>query len=142
MSTLLHISFRVSDPQRSAELYAELVDGKIVGSGPVLSTIGVRTVVFGDWQPGRLEDIMEFWPKDKHWAAGDFTDSALSPTQHFGHMAFSTEKSFEELAVIAKKYEVQITQEERGLPHLVPVVYDYEGNFLEFFSEDDRLAVA
>ena len=60
MSTLLHISFRVSDPQRSAELYAELVDGKIVGSGPVLSTIGVRTVVFGDWQPGGLEDIMEF----------------------------------------------------------------------------------
>ena len=53
-----------------------------------------------------------------------------------------TAKVFEELAVIATKYEVQITQEERGLPHLVPVVYDYEGNFLEFFSEDDRLAVA
>ena len=142
MSSLLHISFRVSDPQRSAELYAELVDGKIVGSGPVLTPVGVKTVVFGKWQPGRLEDIMEFWPKDKHWAAGDFADSAVGPAQHFGHMAFSTEKSFEELAVIAKKYEVQIAEEERGLPHLVPVVYDYEGNFLEFFSEDDRLAVA
>ena len=60
MSTLLHMSFRVNDPQHSAELYAELLDGKVVGSGPQLNSIGVRTVVFGDWQPGRLNDILEF----------------------------------------------------------------------------------
>ena len=142
MSTLLHLSFRVSDPQRSAELYAELLDGKVVGSGPVLKPVGVKTVVWGNWQPGRLEDIMEFWPQDKHWADGDFTDNAPGQSQHFGHMAFATSKSFDELAKIAKKHDVQIREEERGLPHLVPVVYDYEGNFLEFFSEEDRLPTA
>ena len=139
MSSLLHISFRVSDPQRSAELFAELLDGKIVGSGPVLSPVGVKTVVFGDWEPGKLEDIMEFWPKDKHWASGDFTNHAPNPSQHFGHMAFTTTKSLDELTKIAEKHNVEIREEERGLPHLVPVVYDYEGNFLEFFSEEDRL---
>ena len=78
MSTLLHMSFRVSDPQRSAELYADLLDGKVVGSGPQLNSIGVRTVVFGDWQPGKAESTsMEFWPLDKHWTKGEFTDRTV-----------------------------------------------------------------
>lgn len=142
MSTLLHLSFRVRDPQRSAELYAALLDGKVVGSGPQLKSIGVRTVVFGDWQPGRLNDILEFWPLDKHWAAGGFTDRVAGRDHHFGHMAFTTDKSFAELAAIAEKHGVQILQEERGLPHPTPVVYDYEGNFVEFFSAHDRLPTA
>ena len=103
MSTLLHMSFRVSDPQRSAELYADLLDGKVVGSGPQLNSIGVRTVVFGDWQPGRLNDIMEFWPLDKHWAKGEFTDRTVGQDHHFGHIAFTTDKSFDQLAAIAAK---------------------------------------
>ncbi len=139
MSTLLHMSFRVNDPQRSAELYADLLDGTVVGSGPQLNSIGVRTVVFGDWQPGRLNDILEFWPLDKHWAKGEFTDRTAGQDHHFGHIAFTTEKSFDELVGIAEKHDVQIVAEERGLPHLTPVIYDYEGNFVEFFSKNDRL---
>ena len=139
MSTLLHMSFRVNDPQRSAELYADLLDGKVVGSGPQLNSIGVRTVVFGDWQPGRLNDIMEFWPLDKHWSKGEFTDRTVGQDHHFGHVAFTTDKSFDQLAAIAAKHKVDILEEERGLPHLVPVIYDHEGNFVEFFSPDDQL---
>ena len=114
MSTLLHMSFRVNDPQRSAELYADLLDGKVVGSGPQLNSIGVRTVVFGDWQPGRLNDIMEFWPLDKHWAKGEFTDRTVGQDHHFGHIAFTTDKSFDQLAAIAAKHKVEIVEEERG----------------------------
>lgn len=139
MSTLLHLSFRVSDPQRSAELYADLLDGKVVGSGARLNSIGVRTVVFGDWQPGRLNDILEFWPLGKHWAAGEFTDRTVGHDHHFGHIAFTTDKSFDELAAIAAQHDVQIVAEDRGLPQPTPVIYDYEGNFVEFFSEHDRL---
>ena len=46
MATLLHLSFRVKDPQRSAELYAELLDGTVSDPGPVLRPAGVKSVAF------------------------------------------------------------------------------------------------
>ena len=38
MAAILHMSFRVKDPQRSAELYAELLGGRLIHS--VLSPFG------------------------------------------------------------------------------------------------------
>jgi len=133
MATLLHMSFRVRDPQRSAALYAELLGGALTDPGPILRPIGVKSIAFGQGQRGPLADMMEFWPQDKHWHHGGF--AASNPTHHepFGHVAFATDKSYEELHAIAQKHGVVIRQEERGLPTHVPVVYDYDGNFLEFF---------
>lgn len=136
MATILHMSFRVQDPQRSAALYAELLDGTLVDPGPQLRPIGVQSISFGRGQRNRLADLMEFWPRDKHWREGNFTASDPSRHQPFGHVAFATDKSYEELAAIAQKHGVVIRQEERGLSSLVPVVYDYEGNFLEFFPAE------
>ncbi len=133
MATLLHLSFRVKDPQRSAELYAELLDGTVSDPGPVLRPAGVKSVAFAQERLGPLADMMEFWPQDKHWKHGGFTTSDPGHHEPFGHIAFATNKSSEELTAIAHKHGVAIRQEERGLPTLVPVIYDYEGNFLEFF---------
>jgi catechol 2,3-dioxygenase-like lactoylglutathione lyase family enzyme len=134
MATILHMSFRVKDPQRSAALYAELLDGALIDPGPQLRPIGVKSISFGRGQHNRLADLMEFWPQDKHWHHGNFTASDPSRHQPFGHVAFATNKTYEELATIAQKHEAVIRQEERGLPTLVPVIYDYDGNFLEFFA--------
>ena len=123
-------------------LYADLLVGKVVGSGAQLNSIGGAHGRVGDWQPGRLNDILEFWPLDKHWAKGEFTDRTVGQDHHFGHVAFTTDKSFDQLAAIAAKHKVDILEEERGLPHLVPVIYDHEGNFVEFFSPDDQLPTA
>ncbi len=132
MSTLLHMSFRVKNPERSAALYAELLNGTATDPGPVLRPAGVKAVTFGRGQHDPLADYIEFWPKDKHWQGG-FTVSDPNRHQPFGHVAFSTDKSYDQLATIAQKYGVEIRREERGPFGLVPVVYDYEGNFLEFF---------
>src|SRR3954465_15228119 len=133
MATLLHLSFRARDPNPSATLYAELLDGALTDPGPILRPVGVKSVAFGQGQRGPLADMMEFWPQDKHWQHGGF--AASNPTHHepFGHVAFASNKSYEELHAIAEKHGVVIRQEERGLPTLVPVIYDYDGNFLEFF---------
>lgn len=136
MATILHMSFRVQDPQRSAALYAELLDGTLVDPGPQLRPIGVKSISFGRGRRNRLADLMEFWPQDKHWREGNFTGSDPGRHQPFGHVAFETDKSYEELAAIAQKHGVVIRQEERGLSSLVPVIYDYEGNFLEFFPAE------
>jgi catechol 2,3-dioxygenase-like lactoylglutathione lyase family enzyme len=133
MATILHMSFRVKDPERSARLYAELLGGDLTDPGPQLRPIGVKSISFGRGRQNRLADLMEFWPQDKHWHQGDFVTSDPSHHQPFGHVAFATDKSYEELAAIAQKHGVVIRQEERGLPSFVPVVYDYDGNFLEFF---------
>lgn len=136
MATILHMSFRVQDPQRSAALYAELLGGTLVDPGPQLRPIGVKSISFGRGQRNRLADLIEFWPQDKHWREGDFAASDPSRHQPFGHVAFATDRSYEELAAIAQKHGVMIRQEERGLSSLVPVIYDYEGNFLEFFPAE------
>lgn len=133
MATLLHMSFRVKDPERSAMLYAELLNGTVTDPGPVLRPAGVKAVTFGRGQQDPLADYLEFWPQDKHWQGG-FTVSDPACHQPFGHVAFSTDKSYDQLAAIAQKHSVEIRHEERGPFGLVPVVYDYEGNFLEFFS--------
>ena len=126
MAAILHMSFRVKDPQRSAELYAELLGGRLIDPGPQLGSIDVKSIAFGDEKRGAFSDMIEFWPRDKHWA-GEFVPSDPNRLLPFGHLAFQTTKSEDELAAIAEK------QEERGLPALVPVIYDFEGNFLEFF---------
>ena len=136
MAAILHMSFRVRDPQRSAALYAELLDGALTDPGPILRPVGVKSIAFGQGRRGPLADMMEFWPQDRHWHAGDFAASDPSHHQPFGHVAFATNKSYEELAAIAQKHGVMIRQEERGLPTLVPVIYDYDGNFLEFFPAE------
>ena len=135
MAAILHMSFRVKDPQRSAALYAELLGGNLIDPGPQLRPIGVKSIAFGQGRRSRLADMIEFWPQDKHWQ-GDFVASDPSRHQPFGHIAFETDKSYEELAAIAQKHGMLIRQEERGLSTLVPVVYDYEGNFLEFFPAE------
>ncbi len=136
MAAILHMSFRVRDPQCSAALYAELLDGTLTDPGPILRPVGVKSIAFGQGRRGPLADMMEFWPQDRHWRAGDFAASDPSHHQPFGHVAFATNKSYEELATIAQKHGVVIRQEERGLPTLVPVIYDYDGNFLEFFPAE------
>ena len=136
MATLLHMSFRVKDPQRSAALYTELLDGTLSDPGPQLRPIGVKSISFGRGQHNRLADLIEFWPQDKHWHHGGFVPSDSSHHEPFGHIAFATGKSYEELKAIAQKHGVVIRQEERGLPTLVPVIYDYDGNFLEFFPAE------
>ncbi len=136
MATILHMSFRVKEPQRSAALYAELLGGDLIDPGPQLSSINVKSIAFGKGLRGSLADIIEFWPQDKHWHDGNFVASDSSRQQPFGHLAFETDKSYEALATIAQKHGVVIRQEERGLPSLVPVVYDHEGNFLEFFPAE------
>ena len=133
MATILHMSFRVKNPQRSAELYAELLGGQLIDPGPQLGSIQVKSIAFGQGKRGPLADMIEFWPQDKHWQAGEFTASNPDHLQPFGHLAFETDKSHDELAAIAEQHGVVIRQEDRGLSSLVSVVYDYEGNFLEFF---------
>ncbi len=136
MATILHLSFRVKDPQRSAELYADLLDGTVADPGPVLRPIGVKSVRFGQERRSPLADMMEFWPRDKHWREGNFAPSDPHHHEPFGHVAFATNKSYAELTTIAQKHGVVIRQEERGMASLVPVVYDYDGNFLEFFPTE------
>lgn len=134
MATILHMSFRVQDPERSAALYAELLDGHSIDPGPVLRPAGVKSIAFGQNKRGSLADMLEFWPLDKHWQ-GDFVPNDPRHHQPFGHVAFATAKSYAELAAIAQKYDVTIRQEPRGPLGLTPVIYDYDGNFLEFFPE-------
>jgi catechol 2,3-dioxygenase-like lactoylglutathione lyase family enzyme len=133
MSTILHMSFRVKDPERSAALYAELLDGTLTDPGPVLRPVGVKAVTFGRGGHDPLADYLEFWPQDKHWREGNFTTSDPQRHQPFGHVAFETDKSYEELAAVAQKHGAVIRREERGPFGQIPVIYDYEGNFLEFF---------
>lgn len=68
------MSFRVNDPQRLAELYAECLGGKLINPGPQLSTTKMRSVAYGK---GRdlLADMMEFSPNNKHCHDEEFTGS-------------------------------------------------------------------
>ena len=132
MAILLHLSFRVKDPIRSAALYAELLDGRVVDIGPPLDSIRVKGVYFGKSAENELVDQIELWPAGKHWAPGGFIE--IDPrSAPFGHFAVESDKPWEEVAAIAARHGVAITQEERGLPYLVTVVYDHDGNFLELF---------
>jgi catechol 2,3-dioxygenase-like lactoylglutathione lyase family enzyme len=133
MATILHMSFRVRDPERAAALYAELLDGEAADVGPVLGPIGVKGVSFGRNRENALSDIIELWPLGKHWAAGGFTEVAPAAAP-FGHLAVESDKPLEALAAIAQKHGLTLAMEERGMTYLVPVIYDYDGNFIEFFA--------
>jgi catechol 2,3-dioxygenase-like lactoylglutathione lyase family enzyme len=130
---LLHMSFRVKDPVRSAALYAELLDGRVVDIGMPLDSIGVKGVYFGRNGDNELVDQIELWPIDKHWSPGGFTDVGRHQVP-FGHLAVESDKPYEALEAIAKKHGLTIAREPRPVPYLVPVIYDYDGNFIEFFA--------
>lgn len=132
MANLLHLSFRVKAPARSASLYAELLDGRVVDIGPPLDSIGVKGVYFGRSAENELVDQIELWPPGKHWDPQGFIDVAGEHAP-FGHFAVESEKSWEEVEAIAKRHDVTVTREQRELPHLVTVVYDHDGNFIELF---------
>jgi catechol 2,3-dioxygenase-like lactoylglutathione lyase family enzyme len=134
MATLLHLSFRVKDPARSAALYADLLEGRIVRIGPPLDSIGVLGVYFGRNAERVLLDQIELWPAGKHWTPAGFVDvdPAAMP---FGHFAVESDRTEEEIAAVAAKHGVIFSKEERGLPYLVPVVYDHDGNFVELFRK-------
>lgn len=132
MATLLHLSFRVMDPARSAALYAELLDGRVVDIGPPLDSIGVKGVYFGRNGENELCDQIELWPAGKHWGPGGFRDLDARALP-FGHLAVESDKPWEELVRIAERHGARAAQEPRGLPYLVPVIYDLDGNFIELF---------
>lgn len=48
MAAILHMSFRVKDPQCSAEPYADLLGGKLINPGPQVGTIDVKSIAFGN----------------------------------------------------------------------------------------------
>jgi catechol 2,3-dioxygenase-like lactoylglutathione lyase family enzyme len=132
MATLLHLSFRVKDPARSAALYAALLGGRVVDIGPPLDAIGVKGVYFGRSAENELADQIELWPDGKHWSPDGFTE--INPRgAPFGHFAVESDKSSEELAAIAQAHGATLRHEPRGVPYLVPVVYDHDGNFVELF---------
>lgn len=140
MASVLHVSFRVRDPQRSGELFAELLDGAIFDTP--LAPLGVVCVALRRDRPSWLRDMLEFWPADKHWYDGAL--QALDPEKHqpFGHLAFVTDKTYDELAAIAKRHGLFISRENRNMPEPVPVIWDYDGNYLEFFTETAKRAPA
>lgn len=132
MPTLLHLSFRVRDPARSAALYAELLDGQRIENGPILRSLGVQSIEFGTTHRHPLADSLEFWPSDRHWN-GEAV--ALDPAHHqpFGHLAVASEKTHAELVAIATRHGATMKKESRGPGALVSVLYDFDGNFMEFF---------
>lgn len=134
MATILHLSFRVSDPERAAALYAELLDGKVVHIGPPLDTIGVKGVAFGRSKQNVLLDQIELWPLGKHWSQGGFIDITPVASVPFGHFAVESDKPYEAIEAVARKHGVTVAREERGVGYLVPVVYDHDGNFVELFA--------
>lgn len=132
MATLLHFSFRVKSPARSAALYADLLDGRVVDFGPPLDAIGVLGVRFGRNAENSLLDQIELWPAGKHWRSSGFVD--VDPTAvPFGHFAVESDKSPDEITAIAARHGATFSMEQRGLPYPVPVVYDHDGNFVELF---------
>jgi hypothetical protein len=132
MATLLHLAFRVKSPARAAALYADLLDGRVVNIGGPLDAIGAKGVAFGRNTEDILLDQIELLPADKRWTSKGFVDvDACDST--FGHFAVRSDKPHEEIIAIAKNHDVTLSMEERGVGYLVPVIYDHDGNFLEFF---------
>jgi len=132
MVTLLHLAFRVKNPARSAALYAELLDGRVFDIDGPLNSIGVKGVAFGQNAEDWLRDQIELWPADKLWSPNGFVDIEPS-TVPFGHFAVRSERTYKELEAIAERHGVRLTLEDRGFLPEVPVIYDYDGHFIEFF---------
>lgn len=132
MPMFLHFAFRVKDPDVSAALYADLLQGEVKNIGGPPDTIGAKGVVFGNHAREIMADLVEFWPADKRWTPQGFVDVDPGGAM-FGHLAIRSDMSPENLAAIAKKHGVTLAMEERGVGYPVPVVYDYDGNFIEVF---------
>jgi catechol 2,3-dioxygenase-like lactoylglutathione lyase family enzyme len=132
MAIFLHLAFRVKNPARSAALYADLLDGRVVDIGGPLDSLGAKGVAFGRNGEDELLDLLELWPWDKQWTPGGVVD-VDPPSPALGHFAIRSDASHEKLAAMVRKHSVPLSMEERGLPYLVPVIYDHDGNFVEIF---------
>jgi hypothetical protein len=133
MATLLHMQVRVKDPKRSGDLFAELLDGYVFDTP--LAALGVVCVALRRDRASWLTDMLEFWPAETHWRDG--APQPLDPEKHqpFGHFAVVSGKEYGELAAIAKRHDLLIRLEERNMPAPVPVLWDFDGNYVEFFPE-------
>ena len=131
MEGVLHVAFRVSDPARAAQLFAELLDGEVRPTP--LEKWGVVCAYITSNASSWLENMLEFWPPDKHWREGRLVD--VDPTQQksYGHVALVSSKSFAEMKPIADRYGFLMREEDRGMSAPVPVLYDDLGNYYEFF---------
>jgi hypothetical protein len=132
---VLHVSLRVSDPQRSAELLAELLDGEICPTP--LARWGVVCMYVPGPRESWLRNMLEFWPPDKHWRHGQLID--IDPKTHgsYGHIALLSSKGFQEMKPIVERFGFVLREEERGMPGPVPVLYDDLGNYYEFFPRTE-----
>jgi hypothetical protein len=131
MDGVLHISLRVKDPRRSAELFAEILDGEVRPTP--MDAWGVACVFTQEERLSWHMNMLEFWPANKHWELGQLVDVDTETQRSFCHVAFLVDKTFEDLAKIANKYGVVLRQEERAVGSPVPVLYDGNGNYFEFF---------
>ena len=132
---VLHVSLRVSDPQKSAELFAELLDGEIIDTP--LGQWGVVCVYTPGPRDSWLRNMLEFWPPDKHWRHGELIDVDVETQGSYAHLALLSNKSYDEMRPVAERYGFVLREEERGMPSLVPVLYDDLGNYYEFFPRTE-----
>ena len=135
MQGVLHVSLRVSEPQRSAELFAELLDGEIRPTP--LAQWGVVCVYTPGAGENWLLNMLEFWPPDKHWRHGELIEVDAANQGSYGHLALLSGKSYAQMRPIAEKYGFVLREETRGMPHPVPVLYDDLGNYYEFFPASE-----
>jgi hypothetical protein len=131
MNGVLHVSIRVTDPRRSAEMFAELLDGEI--SPTPLDAWGVVSIHLPGKRDSWLRNMIEFWPSDKHWHQTAIVPVDTATQRSYCHVAFVTEKSNEDIATIGARHGAVVLNEERMMPTLVPVLYDDLGNYFEFF---------
>lgn len=135
MDGLLHVSIRVSEPQRSAELFAELLDGEIVPT-PLVKW-GVVCMYTRGPRQSWLMNMLEFWPPDKHWRHGELVSVDVATQGSYGHVALLSTKTFAQMLPIVQRYGFVMREEERGMPGPVPVLYDDLGNYYEFFPRSE-----
>ena len=131
MNSVLHVSIRVTDPQKSAEMFAQILGGEIRKTP--LNAWGVVCVYTPGDRPNWLVNMLEFWPPNKHWRHGRLIDVDVATQRSYCHVAFMCDKTIDELAPIAKQYGATVQLEERALDAPVPVLYDDLGNYFELF---------
>lgn len=131
MNQVLHVSIRVNDPRRSAEMFARILDGEIRPTP--LDAWGVVSVYTRGERANWLVNMLEFWPPHKHWHLGKMVDVDVATQRSYCHVAFICDKTIEELKPIAAEYGASVQLEERALDAPVPVLYDDLGNYFELF---------
>ena len=135
MASILHLQFRVRDQERTYALYSEILDGRRSNLPQVLVDGGVIGVRFSDQPRGEqpaLADSIEFWPVGQHWD-GFYTKLEEPHLHPYGHTAFETARSHEEIAKIAARHGAKYQLEDRGPFGMASCVYDFDGNLIECF---------